>query len=27
MRYNVPAGASQVGNPRRGYVSFKETGA
>jgi hypothetical protein len=27
MRYNVPAGTSQVGNPRRGYVSFKETGA
>jgi len=27
MRYNVPAGASQVGNPRRAYVSFKETGA
>jgi len=27
MRYSIPAGTSQVGNPRRGYVSFKETGA
>jgi hypothetical protein len=27
MRYSIPAGTSQVGNPRRGYVSFMETGA
>jgi len=27
MRYNVPVGTGQVGNPRRGYVSFRETGA
>jgi len=24
-RYNVPAGTSQVGNPRRAYVQFEET--
>ena len=27
MRYNVPAGAAQVGNPRRAKVTFRETGA
>jgi len=27
MRYNVPAGTSQVGNPRRANVTFRETGA
>jgi hypothetical protein len=24
MRYNVPAGKTQVGNPRRAYVQFEE---
>ena len=24
MRYNVPGGTSQVGNPRRAYVQFEE---
>ena len=24
MRYNVPAGTTQVGNPRRAYVQFEE---
>jgi len=27
MRYNVPAGTSQLGNPRRANVTFRETGA
>ena len=27
MRYNIPAGAAQVGNPRRAKVTFRETGA
>ena len=27
MRYTVPAGTSQIGNPRRAYVTFEETGA
>ena len=26
MRYNVPSDTSQVGNPRRSYVRFRETG-
>jgi hypothetical protein len=27
MRYNLPAGTAQVGNPRRANVTFRETGA
>jgi hypothetical protein len=27
MRYSVPAGTSQIGNPRRANVTFRETGA
>jgi len=27
MRYSIPAGATQVGNPRRAKVTFRETGA
>jgi hypothetical protein len=25
MRYNVPGGTTQIGNPRRGYVQFEES--
>jgi len=27
MRYSIPAGAAQIGNPRRAKVTFRETGA